>query len=282
MAVSTLASTAGADHHTRMMRATFKIAGESKTAEGSEESAAAFVVVSPRNAGTDATTRCAMITAAHFFDNVKGRRIDIVARRRRGENDFEKVRHPVPIRRDGKGLWVRYPDADVDVAALVLEWPAGLDCVPVDVEQLATTATLQSGAISPGRTVFALGYPFAIESSDAGFPVLRRGTIASFPPPTRRDQKTFLVDIAMSKGLSGAPVYLADAGDRQHGEAPNSLPCVVGMLVGQHELTSDFKGPFETRKVHHPLDLAIVVHAPAVRELLLSLSRQLDLTGTNP
>jgi hypothetical protein len=263
-----------------MMRATFKIAGDSKTAEGSEESAAAFVVALPRD--NDATTRCAVVTAAHFFGNVKGRRVHIVARRRKGENDFEKTRHPVPIRRNGESLWVRHPNADVDAAALVLDWPAGLDCAPIDIEQLATTATLLSGAIPPGRTVFALGYPFAIESSKAGFPVLRHGTIASFPPPSRRDERTFLVDIAMSKGLSGAPVYLAETGERKAGKAPNALPCVVGMLVGQHELTSDFKGPFETRKVHYPLDLAIVVYAPAIRELLHSLPHRPDLAGTNP
>jgi len=260
------ASPVADDPNVRMMRATFRVAGKSKKVEGGDESAAAFVVALGGGSPTSPTRRVVLLTAGHFFNFIKGDTIKIVARRALGDGRYEKVLHPVAIRRKGKELWFRHPDKDIDAAAMVVDLPADLDVAPLEIAQLATTATFASAAFYPGREVFALGFPFAIESSKAGFPVLREGRIASFPPPRPPERRTFLVDLAMSHGMSGAPLYIVGGG----GGAPTARarPLVLGMIVAQRELTSDFRGPFETRKVHYPLDLGVAIEATALRELV--------------
>jgi len=253
---------AAADPHERMMRATFKIKGKKKSSTD-EEAGAAFVVAWPAPSSTSASTRLALITAAHFFEKIEGEKIDLVGRRLRDDGTYEKELYPIPIRNGDTALWIRHPDPEVDAALIELDWPEGCDVVPVGLEQFATTESIESGAYRPGREVFAPGYPFAIESSAAGFPVLRKGLIASYPPP-RGEERTFLVDAAIFAGFSGSPVYALD-------DEATADPIILGAIVRQHELTSDFQGPFETRKVHYMLDLAVVVKAAILREWLRSI-----------
>ncbi len=265
-----LVGSVGADPHTRMMRATFKIAGDSRKTAGSEEAAAAFVVRLPGDAPSTGPMRLAAVTAAHFFDNVKSDHVHIVMRRS-DDGRHEQARHRVAIRKRGKALWVRHPDGEVDAAALVVDWPAEFDVAPLVIDQLATTDALRA-AFRPGLPVFAPGYPFSIEGSPAGYPILRHGILASYPPPGRDDPPTFLVDMAMFQGYSGSPVYVARPATAKTA-AGDPQPLVLGMITRQHELTSDFKGPFETRKVRYLLDLAVVLRAPALRDLIARLEK---------
>lgn len=261
MGFTLLAGAVSADPHARMMRAVFKIEGKKKEGAGNE-AAAAFALALPRSSDTPDETRVVLVTAAHFFDKIEGDRIELVGRRLRNDGGYEKTRHPIALESGGKRTWTRHADSQIDVAVVELDWPEDCDVLPVRLDRLATTASIATETtLRPGRAVFSPGYPFAIESSDAGFPILRSGHIASYPPPRGPDQKTFLVDMAIFAGFSGSPVYAID-------EGATSEPLVLGMIYRQHELTSDFKGPFETRKVHYMLDLAIAVKAPIIRELV--------------
>ena len=59
-------------------------------------------------------------------------------------------------------------------------------------------------AVRIGMDVFILGYPFGNQSP--GFPVWKRGSIASEPDLTRIGTGYMLVDTASRPGMSGAPV----------------------------------------------------------------------------
>lgn len=260
LALIVLSRTAEGQGHREMMRATFKVVGDSAKVASGEEAAAAFAIDlsagKPATAGPDV----ALITAGHFFDNIKGKRIYLQARRRTADGEFEKLRHPIDLQVQKP---LRHPDKKIDAAVIRLDWPAEYDNAALPLDRLATTNTLRP-AFRPGRQVFTLGYPFAIEGDEAGFPILRRAIIASFAAPPANGQPSFLLDMNMSQGFSGSPVYTVTGGGA--GRRPTLL--ILGMVVGQHELTSEFKGPMESRKVHYPLDLGIAVPAPALREML--------------
>jgi hypothetical protein len=59
-------------------------------------------------------------------------------------------------------------------------------------------------AVRIGMDVYILGYPFGAEPP--GFPVWKRGSIASEPDLTRIGTGYMLVDTASRPGMSGAPV----------------------------------------------------------------------------
>lgn len=56
-----------------------------------------------------------------------------------------------------------------------------------------------------GLDVFILGYPLGINTM--GFPVWKRGSVATEPEINANDLPMFLVDTASAKGMSGAPVF---------------------------------------------------------------------------
>jgi hypothetical protein len=99
-----------------------------------------------------------------------------------------------------------------------------------------------------------------MEANEAGFPVLRHGTVASLPLAPLATNQVFLVDFSTFGGDSGAAV-LAEAGDGARGQA-----LVVGMVRGMRRETDKVSMPFEDLTVHHPLGLAEVVHSVSVRE----------------
>jgi hypothetical protein len=65
-------------------------------------------------------------------------------------------------------------------------------------------------AVRIGMDVFILGYPFGY--SPPGFPVWKRGSIASEPDMVHFGPGYYLVDTASRPGMSGAPVILRSWG----------------------------------------------------------------------
>jgi hypothetical protein len=59
-------------------------------------------------------------------------------------------------------------------------------------------------SLSIGLDVFILGYPFGIGPS--GYPIWKRGSIASEPEVLTENQPYILVDTASRPGMSGSPV----------------------------------------------------------------------------
>jgi len=122
-----------------------------------------------------------------------------------GQYESEPI--DLPIRdEDDRPLWliqVAQERRAIDLVAL-----------PLDYESLKTKVTLlpvnelASGeiAVMIGMDVFILGYPFG--SKPPGFPVWKRGSIASEPDLVRLSTGYYLVDTTSRPGMSGSPVIL--------------------------------------------------------------------------
>lgn len=118
--------------------------------------------------------------------------------------DFGKSEAYIDLRdTNGKPLWFVHPSGgriDVVVLPLNLSPTAALDLSPIN---LHTSKPLR---IQIGMEVFILGYPFGMDPP--GFPVWKRGTIASEPDLVPSTIGYYLVDTASRPGMSGAPVIL--------------------------------------------------------------------------
>jgi hypothetical protein len=112
-----------------------------------------------------------------------------------------KVAKDVVIRnQDNSPLWLVHPNYKnkIDVVALPLE---SLE----DVEMYPINRMSNSGlALQIGMDVFVLGYPFGI--GPGGFPVWKRGSIATEPQLSPGSQLHIFIDTASRPGMSGSPV----------------------------------------------------------------------------
>jgi hypothetical protein len=112
-----------------------------------------------------------------------------------------KVAKAIPTRgQNGAPLWLVHPQHEnkVDVVALPF------DPMP-DVEEYAINDMASENLlVSVGMDVFVLGYPFGM--GPAGFPVWKRGSLASEPGLSSIAQLQILVDTASRPGMSGSPV----------------------------------------------------------------------------
>lgn len=119
--------------------------------------------------------------------------------------NFGKQQYEVAIRdADHKPLWFAHPvrQRGSDVAAIPLPISGNdpiVNMYPINV--LRSEADL---AVRIGMDVFILGYPFG--APPPGFPVWKRGSIASEPDLTRLGKGYMLVDTASRPGMSGSPV----------------------------------------------------------------------------
>lgn len=101
---------------------------------------------------------------------------------------------------NGQPLWFVHPQLgnQVDVAVLPATRNPQADLHPIN--QMSADAL----AIQIGMDVFVLGYPFGI--SQSGFPIWKRGSIASEPQVLDPQHPYVLIDTASRPGMSGSPV----------------------------------------------------------------------------
>jgi hypothetical protein len=247
----------GPDAVAKMIDATFKVVNP-------KSNATAFLIACPGEDGPD-SQRTVLTTAAHVFENMVGDECRIVLREKQDDGTFARKEQNLKIRSDRKPLWKKH--ADVDVAAMEVTVPATFSAAALPFDQLADAKAIASGDLRTGDKVASLGYPAQLESTPAGFPVLRRGVVASHPLAPVNALKTFLVDCSTFGGDSGGPVFLGQRAAHADNLAKQQ-PVVVGMVLGQHRQTDKVTLPFEERTTHHPLGLAIVVHSHFIRETI--------------
>jgi hypothetical protein len=111
-----------------------------------------------------------------------------------------------------------------------------------------------------------------MESSDAGFPVLRSGKIASFPLlPTART-KTFLLDFLVFKGNSGGPVYMVES-TRTYKQSTHlgTIYFIAGIVTEERSFSEQFIGQYSAEMHQYQLGLAVVVHASLIKEAIYML-----------
>jgi len=118
--------------------------------------------------------------------------------------DFGKSEASIDLRdTNGKPLWFVHPSGsriDVVVLPLNLSPTTAVDLSPIN-SYISKPLRIQIG-----MEVFILGYPFGMDPP--GFPVWKRGTIASEPDLVPSRTSYYLVDTASRPGMSGAPVIL--------------------------------------------------------------------------
>lgn len=231
------------DLNTQMLRATVKLSHEDSTGTG--------FILTP-----DDGKSFLLVTANHVLDTTKGSETTILFRQKVAEGEYKKLPVKLIIRNDEKPLWVRHPSEDVAVIAVTP--PEGADLALLSTELLATDDALRKNQVHPGQAMFFLGYPHREEASEAGFPILRTGPIATFPLLPTEKTKTFYVNANIFSGDSGGPVYMT------RGEAP----MIMGVIHGQRFVHNTVKGDYITVKTHHQFDLAIVVHASFIIETI--------------
>ncbi|MDX1966208.1 MAG: hypothetical protein SFV23_03455 [Planctomycetaceae bacterium] len=203
----------------------------------------------------DQPTRTVVVTAAHVWESIPEAECRLVMRERRDSGEFQRREVPLVIRKDGQALWTRHPDHDV--AAMVVTLPEGLDRETFQFDQLAADEGNGAGVVV-GHEAWVPCFPATLEANAAGWPLLRRGTIASYPLRPIRFAPTLLMDITAFGGDSGAPVVLLT----------DSGPLVCGLVLGMQRQTDRATLPFEERTVHTPLGVSIVLQAPLIRETL--------------
>lgn len=227
--------------------------------------AATFRVTDKKTSGTaflvwtegsheTAGERPILVTAAHALERFEEAVCTLMLRVKNDDSSYSRRETDVAIRDGDKPLWVRHPD--LDIAALTIDLPEGTAASPLRFGQLADQSWATERKLRVGSEVFIPGYPATLEANEAGWPVLRRGTIATHPLVPIASAQRVLVHANTFGGDSGAPVVLVT----------DSEAVVVGMVIGMQRQTDRSTMPFEERTFHMPLALAIVVQAPLIRE----------------
>jgi len=244
-------TTVAADFATGVLEATFKLFHRDSTAT-------CFFV---RREAPD--TSLYLVTAAHALEHTKGDTAIVVLRRPKNDGSFERHDHTIPIRRDGKSLWVRHDKQDVAVLRLPDPPPVAVAALPTSV--IADEARLKAAEVHICSPLFVLTYPQRFEANGAGFPVARQGIFASPLLLPVQTHPTFLADFTTFAGDSGGPVFVAGA---------EGQPLLVGIVLAQFRHDERVTSEYEERTIHHPLGLGTILHGQYVRDTLEAAAEQ--------
>ena len=238
--------------NTMLMQTTFRIRGE-----GSGGTCFILIKVQPSPA-------LVFVTAAHILENIQGQTAVITFRRQVNNTLWVPLDITAQIRRGDTPLWVQHPSADVAVAYLSLPPRTRLHFDGLSTRFLASDKTLLDLKIHPGDTLFTLGFPVGYSYGQGIFPILRSGTIATYPLLPTSETKTFLFDFEVFPGNSGGPVYGVFRGFRSASEVRvGGNQYILGLVsrqVGYYKNTIDA----EPKR----LSLAEVVHGSLIKETI--------------
>ena len=215
------------------------------------------------------TAHYVLITAKHVLEDFK-LDIAILNLRKRAGDVYERLPHEIRIRKDGKPLWVSHPEADVAALRVSIPQNANIRSIRlISTALLADDQILEKYELQPGDELMALGFPFGVESNEAGFPVLRSGRIASYPLVPTSKTKTFLLDFEVYKGNSGGPVFLYNK-FRHYAGKPHAgnINFIVGLVSQEIDLTEKVQSLEQFTVKRHRLALAVIVHAKLIRETI--------------
>ncbi len=255
------AAAADSDLASTLMRSTFKIQGQTSAGTG-------FIIGKPLAADPNRGFYV-LVTAAHVLEEIK-EDTAILHLRRKADIGFTRLPTPIQIRRSGAPLWRKHPD--VDVAAMAVRLPAGVDIVLVSTASLATDDVLRRLEVHPGDELLVLGFPYGAEANEAGFPILRSGRISSYPLTPTTDTKSFLLDFNVFAGNSGGPVFMHHENRVYGGGTHLGVTHFIAGLVSQEQNVSErIKSLTEELIKTHRLALGVVIHASFIEELLRSI-----------
>lgn len=239
------------DLNTQLMRATVKITHEKSTATG-------LILMKSKD------EKHLLITAAHVLNNTPGDETSILYRTKKAEGEYIKDPIKTAIRKDGKPLWAKHPTEDI--AVLWVTPPKNADLPIISTDLLASDALLQKHKVHPGELVSFLGYPHRVESNNAGFPILRSGSIATFPLYPTAKTRTFFLSGNIFEGDSGGPVYLSRPSRTETDKEETRL--ILGLVSAQQFIDEDIKLIYGNSKIRHRLGLGVIIHASLINETI--------------
>ncbi len=249
------------DLHETLMKSTYKISNGNSLGTG-------FIVGKPIQIDSIKTYKPVLVTAAHVLNGFKSGEMKIHFRKK-VKDDYIKFIIKVKITKNNKPLWVKHPKADVAAIYVVLPPKCDRDLITYDL--LVTDNILKDYEINAGYTVFALGFPFGAESNSAGVPILRTGTISSYPILPTSKTKEFLVDFEVFPGNSGGPVYVVQRGRSYIKKGDMGIVrfrFVMGIVSEELNIKEHVRSMYESRIDVHPLKVAKVIHASLIRETI--------------
>ena len=231
----------------QLVLATYKLANQSSTASGT--------VV--RYESEEGPSQSFVVTAHHVFDQMRGDSCVLVSRNPRDDGQYQRQEIQVSVRKAGRPLWREHAKHDLAVLPL----PSDVNVKGLPFDSLVTAEQLAEVHVGDGVRLAV--FPERAEANNAGFPILRSGSIASFPVISVKHHPIFLVDTTAWTGDSGGPVI--------HGSlrSPSGGPLLVGIVRGMRSVTDTVKeSRFAERRTHYPLGISEVLHAAMVRELI--------------
>ena len=231
-----------------LLQATFRIADR-------EHSGTCFLIAT-KEADTLNPRRVILATAAHVMEQMAGNECELMLRSVNEDQVFSRQPLTIMVRKEGKQLWTRHPD--IDIATIFVDLPENIAVKPLLLDQLADEAHVIDKTVRVGRETWIPCYPAKLEANEAGWPVLRKGSIASHPLTPIKSAKTMLIDYRAFGGDSGAPVAMI----------VNEQPFVIGVVLGMHRQTDRSSLPFEEKTMHTPMGLSIVGQAAFLRETI--------------
>jgi hypothetical protein len=183
-----------------LMGATVKL--EQPIGGGQAVTGTGFVVAASAD---DGTPRLILVTAGHVLARMSRDKVQVGFRDWSPEYGWRYAPVNVRIRNaDGAPLWTKHPTQDVST----LELPASVSSTAVPISELPGEQALKTLRVQPGDEMMVLGFPRGIASTEAGFPILRSGKVASYPLSPADRYPTYLVDFDVYGGNSGGPVYI--------------------------------------------------------------------------
>lgn len=253
-----------------MMRNTYRIDG--KVSEGKSVIGSCFLIGKPFKEDPK-RAHYVLVTAAHILEKITSDHATIYLRIKEGDL-FREPPLQIRIRREGKPQWVKNKSG-LDVAAMYVRLPRNIDVQLLPTTLLADDKTLSEFEIHPGDEMFCLGFPFGLRSSEAGFPILRSGRVASFPLVPTQKYRYFLLDFEVFSGNSGGPVYFIDnnryySGGTQIGKR---IQFIAGIVSQELSITEDIKHLYGKEQQRHRLSLAIIIHASYILETVNQLPK---------
>ena len=252
------------DINTVMMQATCKIEAPGTLGTG-------FILGKP-DPNNPPKAFYTLITAAHVLEAVQGDTIVLVLRQEQDDGNWKRIEVPVKIKVNGQPLWTKHPD--VDAAAMFVHLPKNTIKSLLTTNFLMDDQSLDKYEIHPGEEILCLGYPFGAEANAEGFPILRSGRIASYPLTPTRMTKTFLFDFTVFRGNSGGPVYFVKENPSYGGGVylGQTIQGILGIVIRERSITQKIQQLYERKETITPLQLAEVIHASFIKELIDLLS----------
>jgi hypothetical protein len=246
--------------NTILMNSTFELRGPSATDEGKYSVGTVFFMSKPMK---DDPTRGynVLITAAHVLDDVKGEDASLMLRSKNHDGTYSPYPFPIKIRESGQNLYVKNPD--VDVAAMYLALPSVLALSFIPLGFLADDTRLLDLEVHPGDELLSLGFPLATDFNT--FPVIRAGTLASYPLTPSKAIKAYYYNFHIFPGNSGGPVYFTFANRVYKGGTH------IGMAQGVIGLVSQQLSSTQPGHTGDQLDMAKIVPSSFITETIALL-----------